>query len=198
MLDNLRLQANNGNDMIQVLLDMSAAIDTVSHAILVERLINIGVRGRALEWLQSYLTGRQQTVTLAPYTSKKSQVHYGVPQGSSISPILFNIYLKPLLAIIKSFGINVINYADDTQLVFSLAGKQAVPLEIFQERMRQTADWLKRNSLQFNGGKTEVMYCSPARIPKPLLAEFRLSPEEEPLAPVNTVRILEVIMDSNL
>lgn len=64
--------------------------------------------------------------------------------------------------------------------------------------MRQTADWLKRNSLQFNKGKTEVMYCSPARIPKPLLAEFRLSPEEEPLAPVNTVRKPGVIMDSNL
>lgn len=119
-------------------------------------------------------------------------------QGSAISPILFNLYLRPLVSLIKSFGISVVDYADDTQLVFSMNGKNAVSLDQFHNCLHSTAAWLKENSLQFNGDKTEVMYCTAGQIQRPLPANFWPDKSNNILNSANTVRNLGVLLDSNL
>ncbi|XP_078503843.1 gap junction alpha-10 protein [Lissotriton helveticus] len=120
VLDDLRTRTDQGRAVFLVLLDMSTAFNTVSHTILIRRLEEIGVSGLALNWLISYLDNRHQMVALPPFKSNIRKVGQGVPQGSAISPILFNLYLRPLIQLIKSYGIAVTNYADDTQLVFAL------------------------------------------------------------------------------
>lgn len=102
VLDELRMRADRGQSAILILLDLSAAFNTVNHKIILVRLKEIGVEGMALKWFQSYLSNKQQAVTLPPYQSKFDNIQYGVPQGSAISPILFNIYMSPLISIIKS------------------------------------------------------------------------------------------------
>lgn len=151
-----------------------------------------------MTWLKSYLSDRSQTVVMAPFSSREWPVQHGVPQGSAISPLLFNIYLRPLMTIIKSFGIEVVNYADDVQLVFSLRGNRSIPMDTFQDCMDQTMRWLNSNSLQLNGEKTEVMYCPPSHSPSGSPQIFSLTSAGAPLVPVKTVRNLGVFIDDDL
>uniref|UniRef100_A0AAQ6IFM4 Reverse transcriptase domain-containing protein n=1 Tax=Anabas testudineus TaxID=64144 RepID=A0AAQ6IFM4_ANATE len=90
-----------------VLLDLSAAFDTIDHSILLHRLENVvGIRGTALSWLRSYLTDRYQYVDLNGDYSTCSPVEFGVPQGSVLGPLLFSLYMLPLGNIIRKHGIN--------------------------------------------------------------------------------------------
>ena len=99
-----------------VLLELSAAFDTIDHDIPFTRLESIGVKGHALGWLKSYLYNRSQAVNMNGMLSSKSSLHFGVPQGSVLGPILFNICSSPIANIARNHGLLVQAYADDTQL----------------------------------------------------------------------------------
>ena len=75
-----------------------------------------GVSDSALQWLKSYMSERQQAVTIRGIGSEKRTLEYGVPQGSVLGPELFKDYVAPLLSLIQSFGVNSHGYADDTQI----------------------------------------------------------------------------------
>ena len=80
-----------------VLLDLSAAFDTIDHGILFNRLEHrFGVVGNALEWFKSYLCNRSQKVMVSGYTSDQINLNFGVPQGSVLGPILFTLYMSPV------------------------------------------------------------------------------------------------------
>ena len=98
------------------MLDLSAPFDTVHHDILINRLKNrLGVRGNALQWFQSYLSDRRQTVFINGSKSKEKLLDCGVPQGSVLGPILFTIYTLPLGDIIRNHSVPFHLYADDSQ-----------------------------------------------------------------------------------
>ena len=81
-----------------MLLDLSAAFDTVEHSVLLSRLSTIfGIRGTALEWFASYLSGRSQRVALSGRCSEFLQLNHGVPQGSYLLPLLFTLYASKCL-----------------------------------------------------------------------------------------------------
>jgi len=102
---------------ILVLLDLSAAFDTIDHKILFSTVENeMGVTGNALAWFKSYLTDRHQSVIIDGMPSDKQKLQYGVPQGSVLGPLLFISYTKPLGDIIRRHGLQYHLYADDTQL----------------------------------------------------------------------------------
>ncbi len=113
------LMAMDGKKVVLLtLLDLSAAFDTVDHAVLLKRLeTRFGVTGLALEWFRSYLTDRTQTVAL-PGGAKSSsrELSFGVPQGSVLGPILFCVYTTPLGDILRSHNIDFHLYADDSQV----------------------------------------------------------------------------------
>src|ERR1700730_2603392 len=79
------------------MLDLSAAFDTIDHDILLERLsLWFGIRGSVLSWFASYLTNRTLSVNVQEYSSSLNNLKYGVPQGSVLGPIRFNLYTTPL------------------------------------------------------------------------------------------------------
>ena len=84
--------------------------------ILIQRLADIGVRDKALEWFRSYLVDQTTSVKVNNSRSCCSLVKYGVPQGSVLGPTLFNVYCRPLGRIIRKHDISYHMYADDSQL----------------------------------------------------------------------------------
>ena len=112
------LAMDNGNvAMLLLLLDLSAAFNTVCHFILINRLEKRV--GKALDWFKSYLENRQQCVNINNTKSKSRALKFGVPQGSVLDPILFSLYTLPLADILKKRGISYHLYADDTQIYMS-------------------------------------------------------------------------------
>ena len=93
--------------VILELLDLSAAFDTVDHDILITRLKHcFGITGKALGWIQSYLSGRTQFVKIGTERSSTHNLICGVPQGSVLGPILYSMYTSPLTHIISKHNMN--------------------------------------------------------------------------------------------
>ena len=99
-----------------VLLDLSAAFDTIDPKLLLARLEGIGVDGVALKWFASYMQERHQTVNIGCSKSGSVPLRFGVPQGSVLGPFLFTLYTGPIDAIWRRHGIDYQLYADDTQV----------------------------------------------------------------------------------
>lgn len=155
--DNIRLHLDKGTPTMLVLLDLSAAFDTISHNILLRRLKECGVEGKALAWLRSFLSNRLQLVKMDSFESTTSSIDKGVPQGSILSPTLFNVYVAPLANIIRNSGFHSISYADDTQIIVPFEADPTRTREKFKHCMIKVAEWMENNFLQLNTGKTEIL-----------------------------------------
>ena len=117
VVNDLFLSLNKGNISVLALLDISSAVDTIDHTILVHRLhTDFGFTDTVLQWFSSYLTDRTHYVSQSNHYSAFTHVHSGVPQGSVLGPMLFTMYIKPLSAIIDSHSIIHHSFADDFQL----------------------------------------------------------------------------------
>ena len=109
------------------LLDLSAAFDTIDHLTLISHLSSwYGISGTALDWFTSYLSNRCQQVKIHDYISEAVYISFGVPQGSVLGLILFNLYTATLSHAIAEHVVEHHLYADDTQIYISLSGSEAL------------------------------------------------------------------------
>ena len=152
-----------------VLLDLSAAFHTVDHKILLNWLENhFGIKGMALQWIESYLTNWSQRVVIGDTntTGAKSEsisLKFGVPQGSVLGPILFTLYMC-LLGQICANQVHYHLYADDQQIYLSFksghAGVQLAQddcIHCMERCIEEIRNWMVRNMLKLNDEKTEFI-----------------------------------------
>ena len=140
--------------------DLSAAFDTVDHSILLRRLeISFGIRGAALEWFSSYLTGRSQQVSVHNVMAMSVFLDYGLPQGSVLGPVLFLLYTSDLVELVRSFGLLAHAYADDLQVYCHMnVGSEQIMLQRFRDCADSVSRWMSSNRLKLNPSKTELIW----------------------------------------
>ena len=149
---------------IMLLLDLSAAFDTVDHVILLDILwFELGFRGTVFRWFVEFLGGRRQAVDIDGHQSNFRENKYGVPQGSVVGPFLFNIYVRNLIKMLEKKGFTIHGYADDHQILFSFqidfqvsAVRSTVPL-----CLDLIAGWMKKHFLKLNPTKSQVIVFHP-------------------------------------
>ena len=108
-MNDILLKMNSQHVTMLILLDLSAAFDTVDHGILLGRLSDeVGILGTALNWFTSYLSDRSQRVSVHGVPSRPFDLNCGVLQGSCLGTLLFIIYASKLFKIVEHYGIGQI------------------------------------------------------------------------------------------
>lgn len=125
---------------------------------LLKKLKHYGVRGHALKLITSYVSSRSQYVVLNHCPSENLKIRNGVPQGSLLGPLLFNVYINDFRNISKA--VKYIIYADDTSIF--LSSRNIVELTSEANRvLTSLTQWSFLNSLKINRGKTKAIIFHP-------------------------------------
>ena len=195
--------SDSKNKVVLLLLDLSAAFDTVNHNILISKLKNeFGLKGEVLDWFKSYLADRSFTVSINGKLSSKCFLKVGVPQGSILGPILFILYTKELNSIAQRHGFHIHLYADDTQLYIEF-NPLYENLSNIEQRiiacLNDIKNWMTSNKLKLNQDKTEILIVQTKNnFSSWTVPSITLSEEGETLNTSPVVKSLGVLFDEFL
>ena len=198
--NDVHLAFAKGEATAVVLLDQSAAFDTIDHDTLLNSLSSwFGVSGVVLDWFNSYLSDRVQCIKIGSILSDAKKLLYGVPQGSVLGPILFSLYTTPLSKVIRNHpGISFQFYADDTQLYVHLTHKNvASALDKLSHCIEDVKRWLSTNKLKLNPDKTEFIVFGSKSQREKLNQSFPVNILGNLISPIDAVRNLGVWFDSD-
>ena len=200
--NDILLNLDKKRGVILVLLDLSAAFDTIDHTTLLKQLRDrLGISGSALQWFRSYLSKRTQSVSVENGYSERVPLQYGVPQGSVLGPILYTIYTFPLGDLLRDAGVSFHLYADGTQLYLSFdycdPTSQLESLDKMQQCVSLVKLWMTSNKLKLNDDKTEVMFISSRFHNKPLSLD-KFAVDNTTIEPASSVRNIGIIFDNTM
>lgn len=162
IISDLRINSDENKVSILVLLDLSAAFDTIDHDILISRLEKyVGLTDHVLSWFKTYIIGRKSYVKLDHHMSNNYNSNFGVAQGSCLGPMLFSLYMLPLGNIIREHYISFHSYADDTQLYISTEPNDTTAIKSITNCLLAINKWMNNNFLKLNEDKTEILIIGP-------------------------------------
>ena len=191
----------DGNDTDAIFLDFAKAFDKVDHKILYQKLQNIGISGKLLDWIKSFLSSRKQVVSVDGFLSYVADVISGVPQGTVLGPLLFLIYINDIHKCVLNSTIS--SFADDTRIGKAISAHS--DCHLLQQDLDNITRWSKLNNMVLHENKFEYMNYSIRSGKFPLANlpffgdSFRyLTSEGEILEPSETVLDLGVTFASNM
>ena len=144
---------DNSQMILTVFIDLRKAFDSVSHSVIIRKLRKLGIQDTELQWFQSYLSMRSQHVQINCDKSPNMEVNVGMPQGSLLSVLLFQLQINDLP---KSLKYCTSILADDTTLFLVVKSLKFLRLKM-QHDLDSLSRWLKANCLKLNVKKTKVM-----------------------------------------
>ena len=173
--------------------DLRLGFDCVDVNILLEKLYKYGIRGIAYNLISSFLINRKQKVFINGIFSNLLDLSYGVPQGSTLGPLFFNLYINDLPNALKRIcDFSTILYADDTTIVYKCKNLDQ-GYEKLSVCLNSLNDWLCYNKLALNPVKTKYMIFTN----KPVI-EMTLSVNNHIIEREKFLKYLGVILDSKL
>ena len=135
-------------------IDLEKAFDTVNHDLLIEKLYYYGFRGVSQQLIKSFLSDRHQYVSIRGFDSLQLPITCGVPQGSTLGPLLFLLYINDLNLSIKASTVS--HFAGDTSILY--ASKKSKTLEsVLDYDLKLCVEWLKVNRLSLNVEKSKLL-----------------------------------------
>ena len=204
----LHLQSNilealdKGKVTVLVMLDVSAAFDTVQHVNLIQRYYyRYGFRGDVLAWMKSYLTERFNCVSINDKMSDWIESDCGFPQGSVLGGKKFILFAGPVGDIAESHKVQHSAYADDNnEYVTFTAGnptEMEASLSNLNSCLSDLVKWMNQNMLKLNNGKTKVIVFAP-RKDLEFVRNYELTLGTTKVKPSSEVKNLGVFLDNKL
>ena len=157
LIDDWKNALDNNNIIGAVFMDLSKAFDCLSHSLLIAKLNAYGMTYSSCCLLSDYLTDRKQRVKLGSSRSTWNDITKGVPQGSILGPLLFNVFMNDLFFFIERCSLY--NYADDNSL--SAVSKDiSEVIGSLKHDCQVSIDWFENNGMQANPDKFHFMLLS--------------------------------------
>ena len=172
-------------------MDLSKAFDVLNHKILKIKLEHYGFRGNFLKFLLNYLSNREYFVSVNGLTSEKKSVNIGVPQGSTLGPLLFLIFINDMKN--SSNLLFLTQFADDSTATYS-SGNLDLALTNMERELTKILDWLSDNKLLINLNKTHLMLFT--NRPRP--EKISISIKGKVINEVKDTKFLGIILDNEL
>ena len=150
---------DRGDTIISFFLDFSKAFDTVNHNILLQKLQVYGIRGVVHNWFSSYLSNRMQSVSVNGVISSQRPIEYGVPQGSTLGPLLFLIFINdfPNCSDFLKFTL----FADDSTLTCRFDHNNLISMKNeIENNLLPVSKWLLSNRIKVNVQKSNFIIFS--------------------------------------
>ena len=153
LIETAKKYLDDGEIVRGVFIDLQKAFDTVNHEVLLEKIKHYGIRSKQNDCFRSFLTSRKQCVSMGGFFSQTKIVKCDVPQGSTLGPLLFLIYINDLAnALEKSI---VHHLADDTNLLYGNKNPSVI-FDVINSELKLVTDWLRANKLSLNKSKTKL------------------------------------------
>ena len=185
-LDNSRLGCG-------IFIKLQKAFDTVNQRILLSTLEHYGVRGCALNWFRSYLSDRQQYVSVNGSNSDILSITCGVPQGSVLGPLLFLIYINDLPNASKKLTFYL--FADDTNIYYECNDLPNL-IKVVNKELRSVKRWLDANKLSLNIDKTNYILFHSLSVNIPSDSDIKIGKKHN--KGVKFVKFLGLLLDEHL
>ena len=191
--EKIRKALDGGNIGYEVFVDLQKAFDTVDHQILLAKLNHYGICGVTNDWFKSYLSNRNQYVSINGFDSGLTSINCGIPQGSVLGPLLFLLYINDLSQAIKFCKDH--HFADDTNLL-CLSNSIKKLNKLVNTDLKHLVNWLNANKISLNVKKTEMVIFKSNQ--KKFESDLKIKLCGKRLYPTESVKYLGVKIDTTL